>query len=518
MNVAIIGGGIGGLVCAVSLALEGHQVDVFEKENVPGGKARRLPVGDSVVDAGPTVFTMRDVFDGLFEKAGERLENHVMLSKADILARHAWDDETQLDLFANPRRSEEAIGDFAGAKAASEFRSFSTEAARAYNVLDDTFMRASKPRTPLALSWRIGLGKVSDQLAIRPFSSLWNVIGSHFSDPRLQQLFGRYATYCGSSPFEAPGTLSLIAHLEQRGVWLIEGGIHALAKAIQKLGEKHGVRFHFGAGVSEIRMNGKALQGIVLADGQFVNCDAVIANCDPNALAQGLFGEPTSRAVDGSSAKNRSLSALVWLADAQTNGFPLTHHNVLFSRDYPREFRELASGKPPGDPSIYVCALDRKASPGVDSQDGRERLQIIVNAPANGDTHEYSQKETDQCTRAMIRSAERCGLRLEDPFPHRLLTPNAFEQLSPSTGGAIYGRASHGWAASFQRQGARTKIPWLYCAGGATHPGAGVPMAALSGLQAARSLMEDHASTRRFHPAATVGGTSMRSAKTASTR
>ncbi|WP_394730667.1 1-hydroxycarotenoid 3,4-desaturase CrtD [Altererythrobacter sp. GH1-8] len=518
MKVAIIGAGIGGLVCAVSLALEGHEVEVFEKEAGPGGKARRIAVSGTEIDAGPTVFTMRDVFDDVFAHAGERLEDHVILTKAEVLARHAWNDSEHLDLFADQQRSENAIGQFAGAKAAAEFRSFSQTAARAYAVLEDSFMRASKPSTPLALSWRIGLGRLSDQLAIRPFSSLWNVLGRHFSDPRLQQLFGRYATYCGSSPFEAPGTLSLVAHLEQRGVWLIDGGIHALAKALQALGEKHGVRYHFQASVDAILTHAAhGTPALSLANGERIGCDKIVANCDPNALARGCFGPKASKSVAPTPERERSLSALVWLAEAQTSGFALTHHNVMFSPDYIDEFQDIAEGKPPADPSIYICALDRDAGSGVELATGRERLQIIVNAPANGDTHEYSAEEKDQCTRAMMRSAQRCGLRLEDPLPHHLLTPNAFETLSPSTGGAIYGRASHGWAASFRRQAARTKIPWLYCAGGATHPGAGVPMAALSGLQAARSLMEDRASTPRFHPAATAGGMSMQSAKTAST-
>ena len=517
VNVAIIGAGIGGLVCALTLALEGHEVEVFEKEAGPGGKARQLPVGASMVDAGPTVFTMRKVFDALFERAGERLEDWVSLQQAQILARHAWNSESQLDLFADRRASEEAIGDFAGAQSASEFRSFSAAAERAYTVLEDSFMRSSKPSSPLALSWRIGMTRLADQLAIRPFSSLWNMIGSHFSDPRLQQLFGRYATYCGSSPFKAPGTLSLIAHLEQRGVWIIDGGIHALASAMQMLSEKQGVRFHFNCQVEQIPDAGAKQQRIVLSQGKEHSCDAIIANCDPNALANKLFGDAAARAVKPTPKAERSFSAMVWIAEAEAKGFPLTHHNVLFSPDYPAEFRELSAGTTPTDPSIYVCALDRKANSDVHTPNGPERFQIIVNAPANGDTHHYSVEEKLQCTRAMMQSAQRCGLRLEEPLHHQLLTPNEFERLSPSTGGAIYGRASHGWAASFQRPGARTRIPWLYCAGGATHPGAGVPMAALSGLQAAHSLMEDRASARKFHPVAMAGGMSMRSAKTAST-
>ena len=517
MKVAVVGAGIGGLVSALSLAIEGRDVQVFDKEPGPGGKARRLDLAGNAIDAGPTVFTMRDVFDELFDRAGTRLEDHVSLQQADVLARHAWDEDGYLDLFADPTRSEQAIGEFAGSEAAAGFRSFSREAARAYAVLDNSFMRASKPATPFSLVARIGFSQLSDQLAIHPFSSLWNVLGKHFKDQRLRQLFARYATYCGSSPFAAPGTLSLIAHVEQRGVWLIEGGIPALAAALRSVAEARGVRFRFDCGIEQVLVKNARPTGLRLEGGEEIACDAVIVNADPSALASGLLGSASRRAARPVARHKRSLSALVWLAHGKTSGFPLVRHNVFFSPDYPREFAEIAQDRTPSDPSVYICAMDRGAQPHPPDPTVRERMQIIVNAPADGDTHTYSSKEMDQCTQAMMDSVSRCGLRLESPLPHRLLTPNTFEAFSPSTGGAIYGRASHGWAASFQRQGSRTKIPWLYCAGGSTHPGAGVPMAALSGLQAARSLMEDRASTRRFHPADTGGGMSTRSARTAST-
>ena len=142
---------------------------------------------------------------------------------------------------------------------------------------------------------------------------------------------------------------------------------------------------------------------------------------------------------------------------------------------------------------------------------------VIVNAPPNGDSHSYTIEETERCTLAMSRSLRRCGLELEEPLPHSLLTPNDFEALSPSTGGAIYGRASHGWAASFLRQGTRTRIPGLYCAGGSTHPGAGVPMAALSGQLAMQAVVQDLALMRRSRPVVMAGGMSMRSVTTPAT-
>jgi len=355
------------------------------------------------------------------------------------------------------------------------------------------------------LMWRIGLWRLGALRAIRPYESLWCALGGHFRDPRLQQLFGRYATYCGSSPFRAPATLMLIAHVEAMGVWLIEGGLSALAEAMAKLAREQGARLRFGELVSEILVEGGRAAGVRLAGGEVIRAGAVIANADPAAIASGAFGGRASRGVRSYPAKRRSLSAMTWLMKARTVGFPLDRHNVFFSADYPAEFDSLSRGRLAERPTAYVCALDR---PGEAPADG-ERLQIIVNAPANGDTHPYGSEEMKRCGTAMRERLAACGLSLE-PLAEPLVTsPRDFAERFPSTGGALYGRASHGWAASFLRQSARTRIPGLYCAGGSTHPGAGVPMAALSGRLAAATVMRDLASTRRFLPAAMPGGMSM---------
>lgn len=513
----MIGAGIGGLTSAALLAARGCEVIVLEKEAWVGGKARRVSLDGAEIDGGPTVFTYRSVFDEVFAACGERLEDHVSIARAEVLARHAWDAAGHLDLFADPERSAAAVGAFAGPAAASGYRAFAAEAQRIFEVLEGPFLRGGKAATPFPMMWRIGPWKVRDLLAMRPFDRMCTALGAHFADPRLQQLFGRYATYCGSSPFAAPATLMLIAHLEARGVWLIEGGIHALAKALAGLGERQGARVRTGAAVSEVlTANGRA-SGVRLVSGEVIAADIVIMNGDPSALATGRFGEAAARAVPAIPPGKRSLSALVWYAHTATSGFDLTHHNVFFSRDYAAEFRDIGAGRTPTEPTVYVCAMDRGARAGDPAPEGRERLQIIVNAPADGDVHHYSPEERERCTRAMTATLRRCGLMLEDPFPHRLMTPQDWEALFPATGGALYGRASHGWAASFQRQGPRTRLPGLYCSGGATHPAAGVPMAALSGQLAARVIAKDRASTRRSRPAAIPGGMSTPSPTTGST-
>jgi 1-hydroxycarotenoid 3,4-desaturase len=238
-----------------------------------------------------------------------------------------------------------------------------------------------------------------------------------------------------------------------------------------------------------------------------------VCNADPAAIGAGGFGEAARRATSQVAPQRRSLGAMVWTARATATGFPLARHNVFFSADYPVEFAELAAGRLADAPSVYICAQDRDAAGAAPG--GMERLQIIVNAPPVGDGAAFTPAEIDTCRLRMLDSVSRAGLSLDLAPSTVLTTPHDFEAMFPSTGGALYGPASHGWAASFRRQGSRTRIPGLYCAGGSTHPGAGVPMAAFSGQQAAECLLRDRASMLRSRPMAMPGGISTQPAPTA---
>ncbi len=514
-RVVIVGAGIGGLSAAVDLCAQGLDVTVVEQAATAGGKLSEIHTDGVGIDSGPTVFTMRWVFDALFAAAGASLDDSLTVRRADTLARHSWPDGSTFDLFADLDRSAEAVGDLFGADEARRFRAFARRAAKIYNVLERPFIQRAKPSIA-GLTLDIGLHRPLDQWSIMPYRSLWSELGSYFRDPRLRQLFGRYATYAGCSPFKSPATLMLIAHVEQQGVWLVEGGMQRVPEALTDLIRRLGGTVRTGQPCSEITVDQGRASGVILASGERIEAQTVIVNADPSALAQGRFGTQAARAITATPPRARSLSALTFAFTAEAGTAPLVRHNLFFSPDYVAEFDALHAGRMPDTPTVYVCAQDRADDDGPPLREGAERFFAIANAPPDGDVHIWSQEEIDTCRSRAFESIRRCGLVL-DPRPETMVatTPDAFERRFPGTGGALYGRAGHGWDGAFRRPGARTRMPGLYLCGGGTHPGAGVPMAALSGRQAASVVMADRASIRRSAPAATAGGMSMPSRTTA---
>ena len=487
-KVIVIGAGMGGLAAAIDLARLGHQVEVVERAAAVGGKMRQVPVGDTAIDGGPTVFTMKWVFDGLFEDAGFALDDHLALLPATILARHAWCQGGNLDLFADRDASAEAIRDFAGPADAAGYLAFCKRSASIYETLRGPFIASQRPN-PIELVARVGFNKLGAMWETAPHQTMWGALGAYFKDPRLKQLFGRYATYCGSSPFAAPATLMLVSHVEQEGVWRVDGGMAKVAQALESLAISQGVTFHFQSDVERIETRNGRVSGIALTSGVTMQADAIVFNGDISALGRGFLGPDAVPAARPVALPQRSQSAITWCATATTSGLDLAHHTVLFSDDYRAEFQDVfARQRPPQAPTIYICAQDRDDA--CTPPDRSERLLILMNAPANGDSQTYGPDAEAQAKESAWSMMANCGLRLSVDH-EQATTPQGFNALFPASGGALYGRANHGPMASFQRPGARSGIAGLYLAGGSAHPGPGIPMAALSGRLAAARLQAD---------------------------
>jgi 1-hydroxycarotenoid 3,4-desaturase len=508
-HVAVVGAGAGGLAAALVLSARGARVTVFERAAAGGGKIRQATVGGMAIDSGPTVFTLRGVFEELFETAGESLSDHLVLRRAATLARHEWRGGARLDLFADIDRSADAIGDFAGAREAAGFRAFCAAAGRTFRTLDRSFMRRPAPDM-IGLISGAGVSGLADLWRIKPFQTYWGALGGYFRDPRLRQLFGRYATYCGSSPLLSPATLMLVAHVEQEGVWLVEGGMQRVAAALQTVAAARGAIFRFDTEVAEILTRAGRVCGVRLASGETIEADAAIVNADASAVGRGVFGRAVAPAVAPVEAARRSLSAATFAFTARIRGFPLIRHTVFFSDDYAAEFDALLRrGEIPQDATLYVCAQDRDDRDEA-RDDSPERLLCLVNAPATGDRKVFADSEIRAIAARITARLSAAGCEVEPASDMIATTPDRFNALFPGTGGALYGRASHGWQDSFRRPGVRTRIPGLYLAGGSAHPGPGVPMAVLSGRMSAECCLKDLASIAPSRATATPGGISTR--------
>jgi len=508
----IIGAGVAGLAAAARLAAAGLAVTVLERHDHVGGKLRALPSAAGPVAAGPTVLTMRAVFDALFADCGERLEDHLRLIRQPLLARHFWPDGSRLDLFDDAARNADAIQGFAGARAAAQFRAFDARARALFEGFDAPMMQAARPR-PLGLVAHVAARPRLLRL-MAPLKSLAHLTAQSFDDTRLAQLFGRYATYVGGTPEGVPALLSLIWRAETAGVWAVEGGMHRLGQALADLARRKGAAIETGAHVERIEAPGSAVHAVTLADGRRIACARVLFNGDPRALATGALGPDCSTVAEVTRRTPRSLSAEVWAFAATPHGPDLVHHNVFFRADPAPEFAALARGARVADPTLYVCAMDRglgRAPPDP------ERFEIIANAPARAD--DAPPEENAPCHPRCFETLARFGLTFS-PAPERqaLTTPAGFAALFPASNGALYGQSPHGALAAFRRPTARTGVTGLYLTGGGTHPGAGVPMAALSGRHAAEAILRDRISTSTFRPTAMPGGISTGSATTAGAR
>ena len=514
-HVVVVGAGMAGLVSALLLSDAGFKVTVIEAAETPGGKIRQLHVQGAAIDSGPTVFTMRHIFEDIYARVGLNLSAELELHRLDVIARHAWEDGSKLDLFADHERTVHAVSEFAGAAEAQRYERFAVLIRELFDTLEHTYMGSAQPST-FNLTRSLGFKGVGVLRKIGLFKSLWDSLGKQFADPKLRQLFARYATYCGSSPWEAPATLMLIAQVEMDGVWSVKGGMHAIARNLMGHALAKGVEFCFNTRCERIEVQGGKVVAVHVRStseqssdtSRRLATDRVVFNGDAAALRQGLLGTEAIAAVSAQ-APERSLSAITWSSFIPTEGFELDRHNVFFqqSQQYSSEFGDIFKAHQlPSKPTVYICAQDRGAH---SVPQGPERLLCLVNAPAVGDTPTLSQEAIQACQQQSLSLLQRCGLKLQfSPQDTVCTTPAQFHQLFPATGGALYGQATHSWMAAFARPLARSALQGLYLAGGSIHPGPGVPMAALSGRMAAEALVADRNSTKRFHPAVTYGGTS----------
>lgn len=489
-RIVIIGAGIGGLATAARLSHQGHHVHVVESAQGPGGKMRTLEGTNGRIDIGPTVLTLLPVFQKLYSDIGEDICDHIALTRQNTLARHWWPDGTQFDLHDSFEATHHDITEVFGVASAAEFETYFDNTKQLFESFDKPVMKAAAP------SLFDMIKAVSERPDIiskmHPHRSLSQHLEMQFSDPKLRQLFGRYATYVGGIPQRSPALLSLVWQAEAQGVWTIQGGMNALAQSLETIARTRGAAFTYNTYATEIHTHKHLSKQVSLSNRQRLDADIVVFNGDPRALSAGRLGQGVSKIAPTARNASRSLSAYVWGFEATAKQSDLAHHNVFFADTPNSEFDDIERGLMPSDPTLYVCAQDRgkgKAIPEID------RFEIILNAPPLSKRHPMPE-DFDTCKTTTLNRLKHFGLDLETTLARENLTmPQDFEALFPASDGSLYGQSPHGLTATLKRPKCTTKIKNLFLVGGGVHPGAGVPMATLCAQLAVEEIGKHLTST-----------------------
>lgn len=486
--IVIIGAGIGGLAAAIRLRVAGYEVHIYEKNAQVGGKMSQYEADGFRWDTGPSVITMRHVFEDLFAVAGRRLDDYLTLLPLDPLTRYFYTDGTQLDVVSDLSQMANAINAIEP-RDVEGYLSYLAYAARIHRVTGPVFIY-DKPPTPASFL-RVPVG---EWLHADPLRTMQQAINSHVKSPYLQQLLGRFATYVGGSPYQTPATLNVIAHVELTGgVWYPQGGIYQIAEAMRRLAEELGVVIECNAPVEKIMVANGQVVGIRLQDGRGIAARAVIANADVTTTYNHLVepGIIDRQQVDRLSHYEPSCSGFVLMLGINEQHRELAHHNIFFSDDYRAEFEAIFKRQIPAeDPTIYVAITSK-----TDAQhapDGMENWFVLVNAPALSDGIDWEQEKAAYRDRILRVLTERGFDVRAQIVSERILTPLDLQHMSGAWRGALYGPSANKKFTAFLRPHNRSQhIKRLYFAGGTTHPGGGVPMVTLSGKVAAEMIMED---------------------------
>lgn len=487
-HIAVIGAGIGGLSAAIRLAANGHRVTIYEKNASIGGKMSEIVQEGFRWDTGPSVITMRHVFEDLFNTAGRRMADYLTLLPVEPLTRYFYRDGTILDVTNNLSEMANRIASL-DERDVEGYLAYLAYAARIHRITGKVFIY-DEPPTPRSFA----KVPVNEWLKADPFRTMDAAIRAHVKSPHLRQLLGRFATYVGGSPYEAPATLNVIAHVELNGgVWYPAGGIYSIARALGQLAGELGIEICTSTGVKSLMIEGNRVDGVRLENGETVRADAVISNLDVTTTYERLI--PPSGAVMRRLATLKdyepSCSGFILLLGVRGTHQQLAHHNIFFSSDYRREFQQIFKDQTaPDDPTIYVAITSK-----TDAQhapEGCENWFILVNAPPLTPQLDW-QAQASGYRQLVLDKLARAGIDIRDKIvTERTLTPIDLESMTGAYRGALYGPSANSKWTAFRRPHNRCPdLKGLYFAGGTTHPGGGVPMVTLSGKVAAKLVCED---------------------------
>ena len=499
-RVGVVGGGLGGLAAACVLAARGYPVTLFEKSAWLGGKAAVLSGGGFRFDMGPTILTIPSVLRRVFAEAGRRLEDALDLIRLDPQWRCFFADGTALDLVQNVETMAQSLDAYAPDSGAG-YRQFSALSERLNRISDDYYFWKSIGGVRDMMDWRGGFSPkiLADILAMRMGRSVAGTVRKFTPDPRVAQMLDHFTQYVGSSPAASPAVLCGIAHMQtSEGVWYPRGGTRAVPEALARLANDLGVELRTGCGVRRVLTDdrGRTVRGVETDGGEGVELAAVVSNADSVRTHRELLAESAPRAARRFRRRRGyepACSGVVLYLGLDRAYDHLLHHDFVFSRDPEEEFDFIyRKGEPAPDPTCYLAATAR-TEPGT-APPGGEALYVLVHTPYLRPHHDWK-RMFPAYRRVILDKLKTTGKMpdLEDRIVFEsALTPQDIHDRYHVLNGAIYGLASHGkWNGAFKPANRSADVKGLYFAGGAAHPGPGMPMVLMSGWIAADSLDQD---------------------------
>jgi phytoene desaturase len=511
-RVGVVGGGLAGLAAGCVLAARGYKVVLFEKSPWLGGKAAVLSERGFRFDMGPTILTVPSVLRRVFAEAGRELDDYLDLVRLDPQWRCFFADGSALDLVENVAEMAAALDARAPDTGAGDgYRRFSALADRLHRISDRYYFWKSIGgiRDMVDPKFGFSLAILGDVLRMRMGRSVAGTVRKFTPDPRVAQMLDHFTQYVGSCPEQSPAVLCSIAHMQTtEGIWYPRGGTRAVPEALVKLGEELGVEYRTGVGVARVLTDpaGRRVTGVETDAGEVVELAAVVSNADAVRTHRELLADSAPKAArrfERRRGYEAACSGVVLYLGLNKRYDHLLHHDFVFSRDPHEEFESIyRRGEPAPDPTCYVASTARTepdtAPPGGDA------LYVLVHTPYLRPHHDWAEM-FPAYRRVILDKLKTTGKMpdIEDRIVFEAaLTPRDIHDRYRVLDGAIYGLASHGrWRGAFKPANRSRDVAGLYLAGGAAHPGPGMPMVLMSGWIAADALDHDKVAARRPAPA-----------------
>jgi phytoene desaturase len=485
MDTIVIGAGLAGLSAACHLHGAGHRVTVLEAAAVPGGRAGSREIGGYRFDTGPTVLTMPDLVENCFAALGTTTAEHVRILPVDPMYRACYADGSVLHVRHGREAMAAEIREVCGAREAEAFHRFCDWLGDLYRLEMPNFIDRNYD-SPLDLVRP--LGPALRLLRAGAFGRLDSAVERFFSDERLVRIFSFQAMYAGLAPHQALALYAVITYMDSvNGVYVPEGGMHALPTALASAATKAGVTFRYGAPVERILLSHGShgrVRGVRLASGETLAAPSVVCTTDLPVAYRTLL--PGIQAPRAARRGHFSPSALVWhagVAGPLPDG--VAHHNIHFGRDWAGSFKALLQdGTRMPDPSLLVTVptLDE---PGMAPPD-RNVLFVLEPAPNLDGSVDWG-VERAPARQRMVDAVRDFGYPAEVEAEF-FVDPLDWEAQGMERGTPF--ALSHRFfqTGPFRPANVEKLTPGVVFAGSGTVPGVGVPTVLISGKLAAERV------------------------------